>query len=94
LKYLCIILVIVQSFLDAAIELIVEGLINLNLGSPQYFAKLLICFSVPIRLIVDSTIIYIAFKNFRFFSHAYEKKLEYQKAAAASASKGSEGGSA
>ena len=68
LKYTLIALVIFQSLVDAAIEIIFDGLFDITLPDEEATAKYLICLSVPNRLIIDITLITIITKNFRFFS--------------------------
>ena len=68
LKYTLIALVIFQSLVDAAIEIIFDGLFDITLPDEEATAKYLICLSVPNRLIIDITLITIIAKNFRFFS--------------------------
>ena len=68
MKYTLITLVIFQSLVDGAIEIIFDGLFDIRLTDEEAIAKYLICLSVPNRLIIDITLITIITKNFHFFS--------------------------
>ena len=63
---------IFQSLVDASIEVIFDGLFEIQLANKETICKYLICLSVPNRLIIDVALITIMTKNFLFFSQAYE----------------------